>query len=159
MGRLCERPGCSEVAAIAFGFDVDQLLVWLAARHPTETRCAPARSAAAMPTRWSCRGGGRSTIAASATPRLFRSAPADPSAPRARTKRRPPADPPADQLVLEADERTVADVAGAHDSDDPDATEAIPWMPDFDQQDDLGGVLAARSPLLARVFRGTDRPR
>ena len=36
---------------------------------------------------------------------------------------------------------------------------ATPWMPDFDQQDDLGGVLAARSPLLARAFRGTDRPR
>ena len=34
MGRLCERPGCSEVAAIAYGFDVDQLLVWLAARDP-----------------------------------------------------------------------------------------------------------------------------
>ena len=84
-----------------------------------------------------------------ASPRLFRSTPADPSAPRARTKRTPPAEPPADQLVLETDERTVADVAGAHDSDDPDATLAIPWMPDFDQQDDLDGVLAACSPLLA----------
>ena len=28
----------------------------------------------------------------------------------------------------------------------------------FDEQDDLGGVLAADSPLLARAFRGTDRP-
>src|SRR3954467_13824717 len=34
MGKLCERPGCSDVAAIAYGFDVDRLLVWLAPRDP-----------------------------------------------------------------------------------------------------------------------------
>lgn len=41
------------------------------------------------------------------------------------------------------------------------STEAptAPWQPDFDQNDDLGGLLSASSPLLARAFRGTDRPR
>ena len=34
MGKLCERPGCSDVAAMAYGFDVDRLLVWLAPRDP-----------------------------------------------------------------------------------------------------------------------------
>jgi hypothetical protein len=43
--------------------------------------------------------------------------------------------------------------------DDPDATKAIPWVPEFDDTDDLDGVLAADSPLLARAFRGTGRPR
>jgi hypothetical protein len=35
----------------------------------------------------------------------------------------------------------------------------VPWMPNFDDSNDLGGLLAARSPLLARAFRGDDRPR
>lgn len=44
----------------------------------------------------------------------------------------------------------VADVA-APESDSP-------WVPVFDSGDDLDGLLAARSPLLARAFRGDDRP-
>ena len=86
------------------------------------------------------------------------SAPADADAPpgRSRARRvRPDADAAAEQLAL-----TVAEVTGEPlADDDPDATVAIPWMPTFDEADDLGGVLAARSPLLARAFRGTDRRR
>lgn len=33
------------------------------------------------------------------------------------------------------------------------------WQPDFDDDDDLDGLLEVRSPLLARAFRGTGRPR
>ena len=40
-----------QAAAIAYGFDVDQLLVWLAAVIPTAIRCAPDRCVAGMPTR------------------------------------------------------------------------------------------------------------
>ncbi len=32
------------------------------------------------------------------------------------------------------------------------------WTPNFDDADDLGGLLSASSPLLSRAFRGTDRP-
>jgi hypothetical protein len=142
MGRLCERPGCSEVASIAYGFDVDQLLVWLAARDPdgdplrAGSLCRRHADAMVVPLGWTLddrRDG---------APRLFRPQPAEaPAAPKPRKKRAPsPAEAPADQLALDTDAAT-------------------PWMPDFDQQDDLGGVLAARSPLLARAFRGTDRPR
>jgi hypothetical protein len=35
----------------------------------------------------------------------------------------------------------------------------LPWTPSFDADDDLDGLLAARSPLLARAFRGEDRDR
>jgi hypothetical protein len=34
-----------------------------------------------------------------------------------------------------------------------------PWQPDFDHDDDLGGLLEVSSPLLARAFRGRDRRR
>jgi hypothetical protein len=33
------------------------------------------------------------------------------------------------------------------------------WQPDFDHDDDLGGLLEVSSPLLARAFRGKDRRR
>jgi hypothetical protein len=36
---------------------------------------------------------------------------------------------------------------------------STPWMPDFDADDDLDGLLHVQSPLLARAFRGTDRAR
>lgn len=36
---------------------------------------------------------------------------------------------------------------------------AGPWQPDFDESDDLDGLLRVDSPLLARAFRGTDRPK
>ena len=52
---------------------------------------------------------------------------------------------------------TVVAVTGVASSDDPDATVAIPWMPEFDINDELGGALSAETPLLARAFRGVER--
>ena len=114
MGRLCERPGCSEVASIAYGFDVDRLLVWLAVRDPDGdpmrfgSLCLRHADALVVPQGWTLQ---------------------DRRVPMRRTVR------------------------------DDEATVAVPWVPAFDEQDDLGGVLAADSPLLARAFRGTGRPR
>ncbi len=36
-------------------------------------------------------------------------------------------------------------------------TEPERWTPDFDETDDLDGLLSARSPLLSRAFRTADR--
>jgi hypothetical protein len=36
-------------------------------------------------------------------------------------------------------------------------TEPEPWTPNFDEADDLDGLLSARSPLLSRAFRTADR--
>ena len=136
--------------------------------NPTAIRCGPGRCASDTPTRWSCRGAGPSTTGGSPSPGCSAPHPT-PSrrtgpAPAARPSE--PAHPP-EQLALETlgsavgdRVRTVAQVTGEPLADeDPDATVAIPWMPNFDEQDDLDGVLAAQSPLLARAFRGTDRRR
>lgn len=40
---------------------------------------------------------------------------------------------------------------------DPADDPLTPWTPEFDEADDLDGLLAARSPLLARAFRTADR--
>lgn len=156
MGRLCERPGCSDVAAMAFGFDVDRLLVWLAPREPDSdplragALCKRHADAMVVPRGWIL------DDRREPTPRLFRPVPDVEASPaRQRSRRTAATAEPPEQLAL-----TVADVTGEPlADDDPDATVAIPWMPNFDEHDDLGGVLAARSPLLARAFRGTDRRR
>lgn len=57
-----------------------------------------------------------------------------------------------EQLSLDDDGETAI-----HDSEPPPP--AAPWTPSFDHADDLGGLLAAHSPLLARAFTGADRPR
>lgn len=90
--------------------------------------------------------------------------PVTPAVPRRAPRRRPARPRPAvDDTTLafdlEGESRTVAAVTGGPSVDDPDATVAMPWNPRFDDDDDLDGVLSADSPLLARAFRGTDRPR
>ena len=122
-------------------------------------------------------------------PRLFRpdTSPATPAP--VRRRRRTAAESAGDQLLLTADtiadpstevSTTVVEPAavGARRSHPPppatstpsprtstattntaETAEATPWTPSFDESDDLNGLLAARSPLLARAFRGGDRPK
>jgi hypothetical protein len=159
---------------MAYGFDADRLLVWLAPRDPdgdplrAGSLCKRHADAMVVPIGWTL------DDRRDATPRLFRpggDVPTSPKPPRKRRARPKPApepkrvvEAPVSQPVLVAPElepdeaQTVAAVTGEPlADDDPDATHAIPWIPTFDAADDLGGVLAARSPLLARAFRGTER--
>lgn len=58
------------------------------------------------------------------------------------------------------DRRARDSVAGAATSGivDDDDDGSARWEPHFDHADDLGGLLAARSPLLARAFGGGPGP-
>ena len=166
MARLCERPGCSERGAIAYGFDPDRLLVWLSPLDPDADRmragvlCIRHADAMVVPRGWTL------DDARDPNPRLFRPA-KQPRTPRAkRTRRRaPPTSRPSRCRCpttptrwrwrsTPTEERTVAEVTGVSGVTDPDATVAMPWKPEFDQTDDLGGLLDARTPLLTRAFRG-----
>ncbi len=60
---------------------------------------------------------------------------------------RPAVDAP--EAVAATDDETVA----------VDGDVADHWQPEFDVDDDLDGLLQVNSPLLARAFRGTDRPK
>ena len=165
MGRLCERPGCSDVAAMAYGFDVDRLLVWLAPREPdgdplrAGSLCKRHADAMVVPRGWTL-DDRREADAAPVPPDGRRDAAA-----RRRGRAQAPAAGRAaapTQLALarraERDRRRGHRRAarrrrsrrhGGHPVDARRSTSS----------DDLDGVLAARSPLLARAFRGTDRPR
>jgi hypothetical protein len=164
MARLCERPGCSERGAVAYGFDADRVLVWLASFDPDAERsragvlCKRHADSMVVPVGWTL------DDTREAKPPLFK-------APRATRRKRQPRRQPttavggsspvaaADELPLQSTPgHTVAELSGA-EPDDPDATVAMPWMPVFDVRDDLDGVLRADSPLLARAFQGSARPR
>jgi hypothetical protein len=86
--------------------------------------------------------------------RLFRPPAALPSPAAAPRRRSQSAGSASEQLLLLAD--VVAEVAEVPATD---ADAAVPWTPTFDEHDDLDGLLSARSPLLARAFRGGGPPR
>lgn len=169
--RLCERPGCSDRADVAYGFDPQHLLVWLDALRvgePTRSGVLCRRHANAMvvPIGWML------DDRREAEPRLFQ-APvlaADAVPPKRRRSSRTQA---AEQLqfdvgvVAEPCPSEVAAVVAvpvpAPVADEPTDRrddradhEVAPWMPHFDQSDDLQGLLKARGRLLSRAFNGRD---
>ncbi len=169
MSRLCERPGCSDPASVAYGMRAEDLVFWLAAIVDSReidggVLCRRHADTMVVPRGW--------TLDDLRDPdlHLFR-----PPAEQATTKRRrrrssrhDEAD--AEQLTLdstgEIDAPTAADLdvddttdrsAAAEPGADDESEDA--WMPNFDADDDLDGLLSARSPLLSRAFRGDDRAR
>jgi len=89
--------------------------------------------------------------------RLFRPRPAEaPLAPRPARRRRASGERPEQLQIDGTGELPRPDIAAAAASiADPYEV----WQPEFDDADDLDGLLEVTSPLLARAFRGTDRPR
>ncbi len=148
MQRLCERPGCSDVASVAYGMRPEDLVFWLDvlredADDSVGVLCRRHADAMIVPRNW--------TLDDLRDPdlRLFRPPPADPTGPLARRRSAPRRSDDTEQLELVASDDGRAAEAPEH--------EPQPWTPSFDPDDDLGGLLAARSPLLSRAFRGEDR--
>ena len=143
MPRRCERPGCSASAAVAYGFEAERSHVWLeavtedaAATVNAGVLCRRHADALRPPRGWFLDD--RREL----TPRLFRPPDEETPAPKARRERRAKSVDTTEELPF----GPFVDVP------DPDETEALPWTPVFDQNDDLGGLLAARGPLLSRAF-------
>ena len=158
MARLCERPGCSDPAAVAYGMRPADLVFWLDALRPGHddvgVLCRRHADTMVVPRFWTLDDQRRADLP------LFRPPEPDPSGvtadatPDARattTARRPRSRPrPGDdteQLRLGVTDEVPEDDAPGADDD------TGPWTPDFDPADDLDGLLAARGPLLARAFR------
>ncbi len=177
MGRLCERPGCSENAAVAYGMRTEDLVFWLdVLRDSTPSAggvlCQRHGDSMVVPRGW--------TLDDLRDPELHLFRPPSRAARVGpRTRRRSgsnDANGTAEQLELgglaepvDAEpEHQPVDAAQAHSADgsNPEPAAEAPsgpepderWAPNFDAADDLDGLLSARSPLLSRAFRGTDRP-
>ena len=155
MGRLCERPGCSEPASVAYGMRPEDLVFWLDAIHDDDgtksgVLCRRHADSMVVPRYWTL------DDLRDPDPRLFRPPSALPSPSPVPRRRSQPAVSASEQLLLLTD---VVAVAPDDAATDAEADAAVPWTPTFDEQDDLDGLLSARSPLLARAFRGGGRPR
>lgn len=162
MSKLCERPGCSEPGAAAYGMVPEDLLFWIstladAPGADPSVLCKRHADAMVVPRGWTL------DDRREAQPRLFkpRPGPADAATSPAPRRRRHHVAPEGEQLQIdgtgEIPRPAASDVAGLDDPGERDAT--APWSPEFDESDDLGGLLEVSSPLLARAFRGTDRRR
>lgn len=168
MARLCERPGCSEPGAAAYGMVAEDLLFWLAPLSDASTSdpnllCRRHADAMVVPRGWTLED------RRDDHPRLFKAKRTDgddtQGLKRKRVRSRP-SDDYNDRGIRP--EQLQIDGTGeierpAEMLDVPPLDETVPvyepWQPDFDPNDDLDGLLEVTSPLLARAFRGTDRPR
>lgn len=180
MQRLCERPGCSEVASVAYGMRPEDLVFWLDALSPSEgadgsdasgrgALCRRHADSMVVPRNW--------TLDDLRDPdlHLFRPPSVERAERRAGRSRSSTRGPSGEQLALGVDpdpveqipveqiqvdtapgEAAVLEAAAVEPAAAEPAPDA-PWTPSFDADDDLDGLLAARSPLLARAFRGSDR--
>jgi hypothetical protein len=147
---------------MTYGFDAETLVVWIDSFDRVTTGhagvlCRRHADAMVVPLGWML-DDRRDPV-----PRLFK-APAQPTTPAPRVRRRPSHQHnDAEQLefgaevVLEDEVDVDAVAEGAAETKQPVEPEVLPWKPTFDQTDDLDGLLEAHSPLLARAFGGQDR--
>jgi hypothetical protein len=170
---------------VAYGFDAEHLVVWLDAFHVAQgarsgVLCRRHANAMVVPLGWML------DDRREPEPRLFQAPPPvidEPVVKKRRAQRpvvaeqlrldtvdvpveRPaPAPAPASATPVSATpaSTTRAPVGSdGHDAepvdagDDQAAHDIAPWMPQFDQHDDLKGLLNARGRLLSRAFNGLD---
>jgi len=140
MGRLCERPGCSQPADVIYGIDADHLTVWIdpfdgTVEYRAGVLCRRHADAMVVPLGWML-DDRREPV-----PRLFKPGEATNvvhDKPRPRKQR------------ASRDDTGQLELGEVDDIDEADEVEQ--WKPVFDEDDDLDGLLKARGPLLSRAF-------
>src|SRR6187551_2644881 len=111
MGRLCERPGCSEPASVAYGMRAEDLVFWLDALRADDDQssgvlCQRHADSMVVPRHWTL------DDLRDPVPRLFR-APASAPASVGRSKRRKQTiEGDTEQLLLDAGSPGPGAVAG-----------------------------------------------
>ena len=167
MAQQCERPGCAQPAAVEYIIDPQSLLLTLQNYEAMngERRsalCATHGDRMSVPKGWSIDDRREDP------PRLFKTpqsgvAPAKASAkksvPESKQKKktivRPMLFQTENQNIEKVQEAEVAQVLVAKPvvrDADLEETKAMPWTPQFDRTDDLGGVLRPKGKLLSRAF-------
>ena len=150
-GRYCDRPGCSEPGAVAYGMVPEELLFWLAPLDAAsgadgQVLCRRHADSMVVPRLWTL-DDRRDPVPRLFSPPVDRQGDASTSPDRVRPE---PRSIGAEQLEFPVP---------TEDSLDPAAVSAAQWRPHFDPSDDLDGLLGAETPLLSRALRGVNRPR
>jgi hypothetical protein len=168
---------------VAYGFDAEHLVVWLDAFHVAQgarsgVLCRRHANAMVVPLGWML------DDRREPEPRLFQAPPPVIDEPVVKKRRAPrpvvveqlrfdtvdvPIErvepvavapvsvaPPSASVAPVDSDGHAAEPADA--SDDQAAHDIAPWMPQFDQHDDLKGLLNARGRLLSRAFNGLGLP-
>jgi len=170
MERLCERPGCSDPASVAYGMRAEDLVFWLdtypdRADGDVGVLCRRHADSMVVPRGWTLddlRDPDLHLFRPPAAVPTTRARPARLPRPRAvgeqlelddvsESPPSPPSPPPSPSSLPPPSSAGAGTAIG-------DADEPGPWTPEFDEADDLDGLLSARSPLLSRAFRTADRP-
>lgn len=173
MARLCERPGCSAVATVAFGFDATGRVVWLGPlveQGPSAGRlCARHAESLVVPRGWwlDDRRSGDALFPSAEEPPESSSAPpaavaapvtSEPSAPAPSAVSAPSGatpDPGGGEAATPQRRRRRPAAGlplGERGGETPGADPVAAWVPVFDSEDDVGGALDPATPLLARAF-------
>lgn len=161
MAQQCERPGCSQPAAVEYSLNPGKLLLTLENYVVVDgdrrsAVCARHADLMSVPRGWSIDDRRENP------PRLFRTpkivaAPSKPSAKKSVTELKPKKKPAVRPMLFQTDKQDVQKDQGSAPKQsvrdaDLEETKALPWAPQFDRTDDLGGILRPKGKLLSRAF-------
>ena len=166
MSKQCERPSCKELAIAAYFLDSSELLITLENYVPVDGMqvnglCRRHADALVVPRGW------RIEDKRENVPRLF---PVTPPAEKPKSnvakkvepkknRVKPPRPSIFDELKNDKKiEEVVVPIVEVEQviEVELEETKALPWSPQFDQTDDLGGVLRPKGRLLSRAFNFDD---
>lgn len=164
MAQQCERPGCAQPAAVEYIIDPQSLLLTLQNYEVVKGErrsalCAVHGDRMSVPKGWSIDDRRENP------PRLFRTpksgvAPAKASVKKSATESKQKKKPAVRPMLFQAEKKVVEEVQEVQTpatkpvvrDADLQETKALPWTPQFDRTDDLGGVLRPKGKLLSRAF-------
>ena len=164
MAQQCERPGCAQPAAVEYIIDPHSLLLTLQNYEVVEGErrsalCATHGDRMSVPKGWSIDDRREDP------PRLFKTpksgvAPAKASVKKSASESKQKKKPVVRPMLFQTDKQDVEKVEEVRApatkpvvrDADLEETKAMPWTPQFDRTDDLGGVLRPKGKLLSRAF-------
>ena len=164
MAQQCERPGCAQPAAVEYIIDPQSLLLTLQNYEVVKGErrsalCVRHADLMSVPKGWSIDDRRENP------PRLFRTpksgvAPAKASVKKSATESKQKKKPAVRPMLFQAEKKVVEEVQEVQTpatkpvvrDADLQETKALPWTPQFDRTDDLGGVLRPKGKLLSRAF-------
>ena len=164
MAQQCERPGCAQPAAVEYIIDPHSLLLTLqnyevVGDERRSALCTTHGDRMSVPKGWSIDDRREDP------PRLFKTpksgvAPAKASAKKSATESKQKKKPVVRPMLFQTDKQDVEKVEEVRApaakpvvrDADLEETKAMPWTPQFDRTDDLGGVLRPKGKLLSRAF-------
>jgi hypothetical protein len=167
VAQQCERPGCAQPAAVEYIIDPQRLLLTLQNYEVVKGErrsalCATHGDRMSVPKGWSIDDRREDP------PRLFKTAksgvaPTKASAKKSATESKQKKKPVVRPMLFQAEKQVVEEVQEVQKVQAPvtkpvvrdadlEETKAMPWTPQFDRTDDLGGVLRPKGKLLSRAF-------